>query len=72
MKHASMDGDLLCADSLVRLVASRNDPAVLVRMPGDLRDRLASVARNNGRSRNSEILFLLSHSLGDLSQGAAE
>ena len=46
------------------LVASRKDPAVLVRLPGRVLAALDSVAKKNGRSRNSEVIFRLAQSLG--------
>ena len=38
----------------------------LVRMPDDLRDRLAAQARANRRSMNSELLMLVEAALDDV------
>lgn len=45
------------------LVAKRDDPSVLLRVPGALLERINAAAERNGRSRNSEILILLARGL---------
>jgi hypothetical protein len=46
------------------MIATRKDPAVLLRLPKKVIKRLNSQATKNGRSRNSEIVHLLATCLG--------
>ena len=41
-------------------MAGRGDDQFLVRLPGELRERIKSKAKENLRSMNSEIIFQLS------------
>lgn len=43
-------------------IASRGEPQSPVRLPGDLRDRIKRVAKENGRSMNTEIVARLQSS----------
>ena len=45
------------------MLATRNDPPVKVRFPGEVLKKLDAAAKKAGRSRNSEILVRLSDSL---------
>ena len=45
------------------LTASRNDPKVLVRLPAPLLKQVDASARSSGRSRNTQIIALLSEML---------
>lgn len=38
------------------MLAKRNDPQLVVRLPGDMREWLKITARENGRSMNSEVV----------------
>ena len=40
-------------------IAKRSDPQINIRLPRDLVKKLEASARKNGRSRNTEIIFLL-------------
>jgi len=40
-------------------IAKRSDPQINIRLPRDLVKKLETSARKNGRSRNTEIIFLL-------------
>lgn len=46
------------------MIATRNDPSVLLRCPKNLLEAVDSAAAKGGRSRNTEILVRLSQSLG--------
>ena len=45
------------------MIAKKDDPRFLVSMPKIMKDELTAVARRNGRTRNSEVLMRLKHSL---------
>lgn len=44
-------------------IATRNDPAVLVRFPKNLLKKVESARAASGRSRNTEILYLVGKGL---------
>lgn len=45
------------------MIATANDQRTQVRLPRDLLKELSEVAKENGRSRNTEILIRLRHSV---------
>lgn len=45
------------------MIAKRKDSPVTVRFPREVLDRVTVVARSNGRSRNTEIVYRLAESL---------
>lgn len=45
-------------------MSPKNIPPIAVRLPKPLRDAIDKAATENQRSRNSEIVFRLSNSLG--------
>lgn len=46
------------------MIAKKTDPAVTIRLPRELLDKATRAANRNGRSRNTEIVLRLAHSLG--------
>lgn len=50
-------------------VARRKDPAVLVRFPKAILKKLGEASRQNGRSRNTEIILRLDQSFQTAGEG---
>ena len=46
------------------MIARKQDPAVTVRFPRNILDKVTQAAKASGRSRNSEVLVRLAQSLG--------
>lgn len=55
--------DLLLEQVTMTPPASRESDKFMLRLPDGMRDRLKSVAAENGRSLNSEIVFRLQETL---------
>lgn len=59
--HAWCHRDMLAVNGLVwhRDFMAREDPKFMLRLPGDMRDRIAEAAKANNRSMNAEIVARL-------------
>lgn len=44
-------------------IQSRHDPQVNIRMPDEIKERVKESAKQNNRSMNSEIIFILKKAL---------
>ncbi len=53
-------------------VARRKDPAVLVRFPKAILKKLGEASRQNGRSRNTEIILRIDQSFQASGEGESQ